>query len=135
MQLKEKQMQYDNNKPFEKKEKEGYLWHETESKVIRKGSILLKKADGYDGKDDELYASIIKTNVNGQDKYELCISVGLLYINDDESKRTENSPDISGPITINNVAYKCGGWQHVSEKNGREYTKVQLTPKAPKTSF
>jgi len=111
----------DARPPFEKKEGEGYLWRETNSEVIRKGSILWKG--------QTLYASIIKTEINGEDKYELAISAGLLYVNAEEDKRDPHkSPDISGPITFNGEVLKCGGWKNVSE-SGTDYTKIRLDHK------
>lgn len=124
-------MAYDDNKPFEKKEMEGYLWHETDSKVIRKGSVLMKKADSPMGKDEEIYTAIVKTTINGQDKYEFMVSAGLLYVNSEEDKRDAKSPDISGPITLNGKQYKLGGWKNVSS-NDTEYTKVSLKAKEEK---
>ena len=121
-------MAYDENKPFEPKELEGYLWHESESKVIRKGSVLLKKADSPSEKDEKIYTAIVKTTVNGEPKYEYMISAGLLYVNDESEKQGENSPDISGPITYNGKQYKFGGWKNISS-NDTEYTKVKLRPK------
>ena len=112
-----------NEKPpydtkFELKDGEGYLWRETNSEVQRKGPILWR------GK--KRYASIIKTEVNGEAKYELSISAGLLYINEEGDKRDpETSPDISGPITLDGEMLKCGGWKNVSE-TGNKYTKVRL---------
>jgi|ETNvirnome_2_300_1030623.scaffolds.fasta_scaffold47122_2 hypothetical protein len=111
----------DDRLPFERKDGEGYLWRETNSEVIRKGSIQWKG--------ENLYASIIKTEINGEDKYELSISAGLLYINSEEDKRDRHkSPDISGPITFNGEVLKCGGWKNVSE-SGTDYTKIRLDHK------
>ena len=124
-------MSYDSTKPFEKRELEGYLWHETDSKVIRKGSVLIEKADAGDEKDKEIYAAIVKTTVNGEDKYEFMVSAGLLYVNSEEEKRSEKTPDISGPITYNGKKYKVGGWKKISE-NETEYTKIRLQPKEDK---
>mgnify|MGYP003151777330 CR=1 FL=1 len=117
----------DERKPFQKKDGEGYLWRETNSEVIRKGSIQ------WQGK--PLYASIIKTEINGEDKYELSISAGLLYINEEEDKRDpDKSPDIGGPITYNGQVLKCGGWKNVSE-SGTDYTKIRLDVKKETPNF
>ncbi len=98
------------------KELKGFLWHETGSIVLRKGTLQIKG--------EELYSAIIKSQNNrGEDKYELMISVGLLHLND--AKKSERSPDIGGPISWNGVSYKFGGWKRVSEK-GTEYTSVSL---------
>tara|TARA_R100001369_G_C3322449_1_gene169183 strand:- start:1008 stop:1403 length:396 start_codon:yes stop_codon:yes gene_type:complete len=101
--------QYDN-------ELKGFLWHETGSTVLRKGSIQI------DGK--ELYSAIIKSKNNkGEEKYELMISAGLLHLNTE--KKTDKSPDISGPITFNDQEFKFGGWRKISKENN-EYTSVSL---------
>tara|TARA_R100000773_G_scaffold22815_1_gene20108 strand:- start:14302 stop:14688 length:387 start_codon:yes stop_codon:yes gene_type:complete len=127
---------HDKKTPFEKREREGYLWHETESKVIRKGSVLMEKGEYPNSKDKNIYAAIVKTTVNGEDKYEFMVSAGLLYINSEADKRSDNSPDISGPVTIGGQQYKLGGWKKVSESQ-TEYTKIALDPKnkEPTTAF
>ena len=57
----------DNKSDYEKK---GFLWHENESTVERKGNFTLK------GK--KLYGGIIKSfNDKGEAKYELFQSIGL----------------------------------------------------------
>ena len=78
------------------KELKGFLWHETGSTVIRKGTMQING--------EEIYSAIVKTKVKGEDKYELMVSAGLLHLN--EEKKSERSPDIGGPITWNNVQYK-----------------------------
>ncbi len=100
------------------KELKGFLWHETGSTVIRKGTMQING--------EEIYSAIVKTKVKGEDKYELMVSAGLLHLN--EEKKSERSPDIGGPITWNNVQYKFGGWKKVSDK-GNEYTAVSLRVK------
>tara|TARA_A200000159_G_C7324005_1_gene340110 strand:- start:332 stop:736 length:405 start_codon:yes stop_codon:yes gene_type:complete len=101
---------------FEKKELKGRMWKETEAKVIWKGSVFIN------GKDE--YISCIKTEVSGRPKYELLGSLGLLYLKDDQSK--ENSPDIGGPITLKDVAYKFGGWEQMNPDTGDTSLSVGL---------
>ncbi len=97
----------------------GFLWHETGSTVLRKGTIQIN------GK--ELYAAIIKSSNNkAEEKYELMISAGLLHVND--VKKSEKRPDIGGPITVDGQKVKRGGWRKTSEK-GTEYTSVSLQVK------
>ena len=56
------------------KELKGFLWQETGSTILRKGTLQIKG--------EELYSAIIKSKNNkGEDKYELMISVGLLHLN------------------------------------------------------
>ena len=101
---------------FELEELYGSLWHETNCTVVRKGKIKINGQDRY--------ASILKyTNPQGEDKYELAFSAGLLRINDD--KRSEKSPDLYGRITFDTVPYKFGGWRNITT-SGSEWTKVQL---------
>lgn len=101
---------------FEKKNLKGRMWKEQDAKVIWKGSIHV------DGKDE--YVSCLKTEVSGRTKYELVGSLGLLYLKDDQSK--ENAPDIGGPITIKNVAYKFGGWEQMNPDTGDTSLSVGL---------
>lgn len=112
------------NDKYEMKEGQGSLWHENNCKVIRKGKI---KIDG-----QERYSSILEyTNNNGEKKYELAISAGILYINNPEDKKSEKSPDIGGAITFNNTKFTFGGWRNIRD-NGEEWTGVQLKPKDEK---
>jgi len=106
------QKEYDN-------ELTGYLWHETGSSVMRKGTVQVKG--------QKKYAAIIKsTNNVGEEKYELMISAGLLHLN--SVKTSERSPDIGGTVTIEGSTYKMGGWRKVSDK-GDEYTSVSFKEK------
>ena len=105
---------------YQTKPNAGSLWHESKVKVVRKGKIMFG--------DEERYCSILKfENKDGDDKYELAISVGLLHLNMPEDKRTPNSPDISGKITKDGTVFKFGGWANITE-SGKEYTSVKLTP-------
>ena len=108
-----------------KKEKEpnkGYLWQETEAKVIRKGY-----GHGIMRDEEDEYLSIVKTTVGGKDKYELVMSLGLIYVNDEESKRAKDSPDISGTVRVPTSfkSMKFGGWKRVQE-DGREGTSISF---------
>jgi hypothetical protein len=112
--------QYDN-------EKTGFLWHETDSNVMRKGSLTLN------GK--KHYVAIIESyNDRGEPKYEFMMSAGLLHINKQHEKVSENSPDIGGAITINEQVFKLGGWKKMS-KNNQEYTSISIKPKEEKTQY
>ena len=108
------EQQYDN-------EKTGFLWHETNSTVMRKGSLTL------DGK--KHYVAIIESyNDRGESKYEFMMSAGLLHVNQQHEKVSENSPDIGGAVTINDQVFKLGGWKKMSKKN-QEYTSISIKPK------
>ena len=52
---------------------------------------------------------------------------GRLSRND--NKRTENSPEFTGSITINNVKYWQSAW--IKEKDGRKYFSQSFTPAEP----
>ena len=108
------EQQYDN-------ENTGFLWHETNSTVMRKGSLTL------DGK--KHYVAIIESyNDRGEPKYEFMMSAGLLHVNQQHEKVSENSPDIGGAVTINDQVFKLGGWKKMSKKN-QEYTSISIKPK------
>ena len=88
-------------------EKSGYLWHEVDASVERKGTFQI------DGK--KYYGLICKSlNNMGEVKYEFYLSAGLIHLVTD--KKTERSPDMSGTITINNKEYKLGCWAKESDK-------------------
>ena len=94
----------------------GYLWHENDSTVERKGSFTV------DGK--KYYGAIVKSlNDKGEAKYEFVASLGLLHLN--QNKMSERSPDMGGKITLNGKTYKLGCWAKESEK-GTPYTSLGL---------
>lgn len=98
----------------------GSMWPDS-AEILRKGSINLN------GK--KTYCAIVKSKNNkGQSKYELMVSCGLLFANDETQKaRYPKSPDIGGKVTIENEIYKFGGWKNELQ-DGREYTSVSLKP-------
>lgn len=106
---------------YEQKNNTGALFQDDKVEIVRKGKIII---------DNKLrYASIIKYQLpNEKPKYELSISAGPLYINQEEDKKSEKSPDISGPISIDGKQYKFGGYRQTSKK-GIEYTSVLLYEK------
>jgi|TARA_R110001592_G_scaffold239469_1_gene499403 hypothetical protein len=105
-------------------EKKGYLWHENNSVIERKGSFTI------DGK--KYYGAIIKShNDKGEYKYEFMASLGLLHLN--AEKRSDKSPDMGGKITLNNKVYKLGCWARESE-NGTPYTSLGFTDAEESTS-
>ena len=108
------------NEKKETKNNTGALFNDDKVSIVRKGTIKIN---------DELrYASIIKFETPNSDepKYELSLSVGLLHVNDADSKKSHKSPDISGSITVDGQSYKFGGWSQVSDK-GVKYTSVGIT--------
>tara|TARA_Y100000004_G_C8927702_1_gene418375 strand:+ start:404 stop:820 length:417 start_codon:yes stop_codon:yes gene_type:complete len=106
---------------YEHSEGDGTLFQETKVTVPRKGKILL---DGQLG-----YYSILKYEDGEGDerkvKYELCKSVGVLYINTD--KKGETSPDLKGPVTIDGKKYRFNGYKKVAT-NGKPFTGVKCYP-------
>lgn len=75
---------------FQKKELKGRMWNEPDSVVAQKGPVHIGGQDRY--------MTVLKTKVQGDYKYELVQSVGILYLKDDVSK--DKAPDIGGPITL-----------------------------------
>lgn len=105
---------------YQAKPNSGSLWHESSVTVVRKGTILFGN--------EKKYCSILKfENKDGEEKYELAVSVGLLHYNSPEEKKGPNSPDIYGKITFDKEVMKVGGWARVTD-SGKEYTSVSLTP-------
>ena len=106
----------DNNKQYDE-ELRGYLWHENDSSVERKGSFTIE------GK--KYYGAIVKSlNDKGEAKYEFVMSLGLLHLN--TNKLSEKSPDMGGKITLNNKVFKLGCWAKESEK-GTPFTSLGFT--------
>ena len=92
----------------------GYLWHENDCTVERKGSFTIKG--------QKYYGSIVKSKNNkGETKYEFVVSLGLLHLNTE--KKSERTPDMGGKITLNGNQYKLGCWAKESE-SGTPYTSL-----------
>tara|TARA_X000001382_G_scaffold93445_1_gene67994 strand:- start:2098 stop:2484 length:387 start_codon:yes stop_codon:yes gene_type:complete len=109
------------NDNYEEKNNTGALFQDDKVEVVRKGKIKINN--------QMRYASIIKYQPpNEKPKYELSVSVGPLYLNQEEDKKSDKSPDISGPISIDGKQYKFGGYRQTSKK-GLEYTSVLLYEK------
>tara|TARA_R100000426_G_scaffold30828_1_gene25292 strand:- start:2547 stop:2948 length:402 start_codon:yes stop_codon:yes gene_type:complete len=101
------------------------LWSESKVKVVFKGKIKYKASDGIA---KEVYGSILKfENREGQTKYELARSVGLLHYNSEEDKKNPKTPDINGKVTLDDSEFKFGSWIKVSER-GTEYLFARLEP-------
>lgn len=82
-------------------EKKGYLWHENDAKIERKGSFVING--------EKKYGAIVKSfNAQNEPKYEMMMSIGLLHLNTE--KRDERTPDMGGKVTIDGVVYKQGCW-------------------------
>lgn len=109
------QKEYDN-------ELQGFLGHENNSVVHRKGSITIKNEKKY-------FAIVESANDKGELKYELMMSVGLIHTNSEEEKRKPTSPDIGGKVTIDGTVYKFGGWK--KEGKWGPYTSCSLRVDKP----
>jgi len=114
-------------KKYEQQEKSGALFIDSEAQILRKGSVLWEKAQTEDEKDDKRYFALIESENNlGKKKIELVMSVGLVFVNN--NKIAENSPDISGGITIDGIGYKFYG-RKKETKDGQPFTQIKLVEK------
>ena len=114
-----------SDKKYEEKEKSGALFIDKNAQIIRKGSVLWKKNSEHNGKNEKRYFSIIESENNlGEKKLELAMSVGLVFVNN--NKFSDDSPDISGNVTIDNVSYKFYGRKKETNKDGLPFTTMQL---------
>ena len=95
-------------------EKKGYLWHENDSVIERKGSFVING--------EKKYGAIVKSfNAQNEPKYEMMMSIGLLHLNTD--KTNDRTPDMGGKVTIDGVVYKQGCWAKESS-NGSPFTSL-----------
>tara|TARA_R110002012_G_scaffold189332_3_gene356539 strand:- start:930 stop:1313 length:384 start_codon:yes stop_codon:yes gene_type:complete len=95
-------------------EKKGYLWHENDSTIERKGSFVING--------EKKYGAIVKSfNAQGEPKYEFMMSTGLLHLN--AEKQSEKTPDMGGKVTIDQVVYKLGCWAKESN-SGTPFTSI-----------
>ncbi len=113
-----------SDKKYEEKEKSGALFIDKNAQILRKGSVLWKKNTEQNNKDEKRYFSIVESENNlGEKKLELAMSVGLVFVNN--NKFSDDSPDISGNVTIDNVSYKFYG-RKKETKDGLPFTTMQL---------
>ena len=106
-------------------ELQGYLWHENDSVIHRKGSFTIE------GK--KYYGAIVESKNNkGDSKYEFMMSLGLIHLN--EEKLNPKSPDMGGKVTHNDKQYKLGCWAKTGQESGTPYTSLgfQLIDEADK---
>jgi len=95
-------------------EKKGYLWHENDATIERKGSFVING--------EKKYGAIVKSfNAQGEPKYEFMMSTGLLHLN--AEKQSEKTPDMGGKVTIDQVVYKLGCWAKESN-SGTPFTSI-----------
>lgn len=96
----------------------------SEDRELARTFVMKNKIEIDEGKDR--YFSILRFQFPNSEevKYELAMSVGRLYINHDKND-PETSPDLTGPITIDDVIYKFGGWKKLTS-TGKNFTRVSL---------
>jgi len=95
-------------------EKKGYLWHENDAVIERKGSFVING--------EKKYGAIVKSiNAQNEPKYEMMMSIGLLHLNTD--KKSDKTPDMGGKVTVDGVVYKQGCWAKES-KDGIPFTSL-----------
>ena len=111
----------DDSAKYEDRDLSGSLWPEPDAEILRTGSINING--------QTKFACIARSKTEaGDERYELLVSAGLLFVNRAEEKKRHNSPDISGKISIDGVRYKFGGWAYETP-SGRTYTSVGLDPR------
>lgn len=84
---------------YELKENRGNFFTENKVTVPRKGKCKMM----WGTESVEKYGAILKYAGAEKDKYEFCVSLGLLHYNPPEKKIKEGTPDIGGKITIPEV--------------------------------
>ena len=104
---------------YEMKELEGTLWVE-DAKVLGKGKIRVNNHDQH-------YAIIESKTRDGSKMYEVMVSLGLVYFNAPEDKKSEKSPDISGTISVAGQKMRASFWNNTSQA-GKEYISAKLKP-------
>ena len=102
----------------------------SEDRELARNFVAQNRIDIDEGKDR--YFSILRFQFPNSEevKYELAMSVGRLYINHDKND-PETSPDLTGPITIDDIIYKFGGWKKLTS-TGKNFTRVSLKKSEPK---
>jgi len=100
-------------------ELQGYLWHENDSVIKRKGSFTIEGT--------KYYGAIVESKNNlGESKYEFMMSLGLIHLNGE--KLDPKSPDMGGKVTHNGKQYKLGCWAKTGKESGTPYTSIGFLP-------
>ena len=103
---------------FEHQPNTGSLWPDNEVEVLRKGVIKIGEK--------EHFCSLLRfVAADGSEKYELAVSVAVINKNEEETKRSVNSPDFGGPFVLDGQKYKFGAWTKTA-KNGTKYLSVGI---------
>tara|TARA_R110000751_G_scaffold56451_4_gene120421 strand:+ start:4140 stop:4535 length:396 start_codon:yes stop_codon:yes gene_type:complete len=96
----------------------GALFNTSNQKLLRSGPVNVE------GSDETL--CIIQTETkNGKTIFEVYQKVGAIFTND---KKSENSPDVGGTVTLSGTEYFMNGWKKQS-KNGNNFTSISLKQK------
>lgn len=49
-------------------------------------------------------------------------------LNFQQEKKSQNSPDLWGSVTINRVRYKLSGWNKVNQQDGNQFVSLAVQP-------
>jgi len=105
----------------------GALWAENQSEVINRGHLQIEG--------EKRYCVLIQSvNDRGEKKHELCFSAGLVHPTSASEKRSPESPDIGGRVTIDGKVYKFGGWTRTTNQ-GLGYYSGSLRPISDEAPF
>ena len=109
------------------KENEGTLWVDNLS-VVGRGKIKIKGT--------EVQAAVVQSNDReGNKKYELMLSTGLIYFNSPDKKASDKSPDYSGSVSIAGEKMKVSIWDNTSERGTHYYSVKLKTSEDPEIPF
>lgn len=112
---------------FQVKENEGTLWVDN-LRVVGRGKIKIKGT--------EVQAAVVQSNDReGNNKYELMLSAGLIYFNTPDKKASEKSPDYSGTVSIAGEKMKVSIWDNTSAKGTHYYSVKLKTAEDPEIPF
>jgi hypothetical protein len=50
----------------------------------------------------------------------------------EENKKSENSPDYTGPLDVSGVPHRLAGWIKTSKKTGKKFLSLAIEPKETK---
>jgi len=107
------------------REKKGYFWIETESKVVRKGTFVIDGVKHYGAIVQSPDFSAQQQGDEDAVKYEFVMSLGRIYMNKDP--KSEASPAMGGRVTHNGKDYKLGCWPK-ENRDGVPFTSLGFKP-------